>query len=211
MKKISSKSRVHPLLTVHTTQIHIRSVDYCHHNKAQSQVIKSLAAAQDWAWVLEISHQYPLINSNYQEIMVNRILTQQVLIQNLWVLIMAPEDWQLITIWWYMATETTPLGLLRTLSNSSNSSTWVLNLRSPSSIRVGLLLKKMVEVVGSLHLSTSSCRSKTKKNCNRSWVVVSSLEMRELPVPQIQLTIHQTPTSLKIIELAKHSYRMAVE
>lgn len=210
MKKISSKSRVHPLLTVHTTQIHIRSVDYCHHNKAQSQVIKSLAAAQDWAWVLEISHQYPLINSNYQEIMVNRILTQQVLIQNLWVLIMAPEDWQLITIWWYMATETTPLGLLRTLSNSSNSSTWVLNLRSPSSIRVGLLLKKMVEV-GSPHLSTSSCRSKTKKNCNRSWVVVSSLEMRELPVPQIQLTIHQTPTSLKIIELAIHSYRMAVE
>ncbi len=210
MKKISSKSRVHPLLTVHTTQIHIKSVDYCHHNKAQSQVIKLLAAALDWAWVLEISHQYPLINSNYQEIMVNRILTQQVLIQNHLVLIMAQEDWQLITIWWYMATETTPLGLHQTLSNSSNSSTWVLNLRSPSLIRVGLLHKKMVEV-GSLHLSTSSCRSKTKKNCNKSWVVVSSLEMRELLVLQLQLTTHQTPTSLKIIELAIHSYRMAVE
>jgi hypothetical protein len=210
MKKISSKSRVHPLLTVHTTQIHIRSVDYCHHNKGQSQVIKSLAAALDWAWVLEISHHYPLINSNYQEIMVNRILTQQVLIQNHLVLIMAQEDWQLITIWWYMATETTPLGLHQTLSNSSNSSTWVLNLRSPSLIRVGLLHKKMVEV-GSLHLSTSSCRSKTKKNCNKSWVVVSSLEMRELLVLQLRLTTHQTPTSLKIIELAIHSYRMAVE
>ena len=209
MKKISSKSRVHPLLTVHTTQIHIRSVDYCHHNKGQSQVIKSLAAAQDWAWVLEISHQYPLINSNYLEIMVNRILTQQVLIQNLWVLIMAPEDWQLITIWWYRATETTPLVLHQTLSNSSNSSTWVLNLQSPSLTREELLLKKMEE--GSRRLSTSSCQSKTKKNFSRSWAVAYSLGMRELQVPRLQLMIAQTPTSLKIIEMAIHSYRMAVE
>ena len=210
MKKISSKSRVHPLLTVHTTQIHIRSVDYCHHNKGQSQVIKLLAAAQDWAWVLEIFHQYPLINSNYLEIMVNRILTQQVSIQNLWVLIMALEDLQQTTIWWYMAMETTLLGLHRILLNSSsNSSTWVLNLQSPSLTREELLLKKMEE--GSRRLSTSSCRSKTKKNFSRSWAVAYSLVMRELQVPRLQLMIAQTPTSLKIIESAILSYRMEVE
>ena len=145
MKKISCKSRVHPLLIVHTAQIHIKSVDYCHRNKGQPQVIKLLAAAQDWAWVLEISPQYPLINNNYLEIMVNRIHTQQVLIQNLWVPIMGPEDWQLIIIWWYTGTETTPQVLHRIQSNSSNSSTWVLNLQSHSLIRVGLLLKKMAE------------------------------------------------------------------
>jgi hypothetical protein len=213
MKKISSRSQLHRLHIVHTTRILIKWEDFCLHNKGQSQIIRSLGIVLDWEWVLEIFLHYHLINSNYLETMVNRILIKQVLIQNPWELItVLIEDWRPITIWWYMAMETIlPVHVLRILFNSSNSSTWVLNLPSPSLTQAALLLKKMVEEAASLHLSTSSKRNKTKKSYNRSWVGVSSLVMREQEVPRIQLMILQIPTSLKIIDSEILSYRMAVE
>ena len=158
MKKISSRSRVHRLHIVHTTRILIRWEDFNLHNKGQFQIIRLLGIVQDWEWVLEIFPHYPLINSNYLETMVNRILIKQVSIQNPWELItVLIEDWRLITIWWFMAMETMlPVLYLRILSNSSSSSTWVLNLLSPSLTQAALLLKKMVGEAASLHLSTSS-------------------------------------------------------
>jgi hypothetical protein len=158
MIKISSRNPLHLLHTVHTTRTLIKWEDFYLHNKGQFQIIKLLEIVQDWEWVLAIFPHYHLINSNYLETMVNRILIQQVLIQNpLELITVLIEDWQLITIWWYMAMETMlPVHYLRIQSNSSSSSTWVLNLLSPSLTQAALLLKKMVGEAASLHLSTSS-------------------------------------------------------
>ena len=167
MIKISSKSPDHHLRTAHTTRIHIKLEDSCLHNKVLYQINRSLGAVQDWVWVLEISHLHPLINSNYLEIMVNRILIQQVSIQNLSGLIMVLEDWQLTTISWLTVTETIPQVLLTILFNSSSSLTWVSNLPSPSLTQAELSLKKIVEE-GWRHLWTSSWQNKIKKSYNRS-------------------------------------------